>query len=578
MNAEAPASETPTPVTVELSISIEALLVIVELTKSVLTEEQYAILKAAILKLGKVVALLRKSKVSIKRMRRLFFKPSESTKKVLGKDKENGKGEHKQQEPDKAEVGGPEEPKRWSNEGKHATEDYTGAPHVPVANPLLQHKGPCLCPCCEEEARFHKSKIVMHLHMEGAPPVQGVVYELDQARCSKCGSVITASPPPGTEKKFGNSALVSVVLHHYDAGMPFYTMEQLQDDFGIPLPAGTQWGLVEKAANPVFRAVHNVLMSHAADGSLFYTDDTVMKILRYLLKDREMALGPFKKDPEKRTGLFTTGIVSVCGKEFVVLYFTGARHAGENLALLLVQRDETLPLPLLMCDGADRNVPWLPGPPELQKRLQTVDLQCNAHARRNFVDVADDFAKQVEKVLLALEKVYATDAKAKLGLSPAARLKLHQDESGPVMSELKEWMDNQVAQKLVEPNSGLGSAIRYMTDRWEALTRFLHVPGAPLDNNTVERALKKVIRLRKRSMFYMNAESAAVGDMCLSLIETCKLNGGKPREYLQALLDNGEAVVKRPWAWLPWNYKRALERLRTEGPEPPGPVALAPAA
>jgi hypothetical protein len=192
------------------------------------------------------------------------------------------------------------------------------------------------------------------------------------------------------------------------------------------------------------------------------------------------------------------------------------------------------------------------------------------------VDVFDDFQKQVEKVLLALERVYATDAKAKKqGLSPAARLKLHQDESAPVMKELKEWMDKLVTQRLVEPNSGLGTAIRYMTDRWNALTRFLHVEGAPLDNNTVERALKKVIRLRKRCMFYMNAHGAAVGDLCLSLIETARQNGVNPYAYLLALLNNGAAVRERPLEWLPWNYNRALERLRAGGPEPPAIAAAA---
>jgi transposase len=566
-------------VTVELSI--EALLGIVELTRSALTEAQYAALKAAIMKLAKVVSLLQTSKASIKRLRRLFFKGSEGTSKVLGNGKQQEPQKNKAPEVDGAVTGrsqAPEPDKRKSNEGRYSTADYTGAIHVPVPNSLLQQKGPSLCPCCEELARFHKSKIVMHLHMTGAPPVQGTVYELEQARCSECGSVITADPPSGAEDKFHNSAIASVVLTHYDAGMPFYTIEQLQDGFGIPLPAGTQWGLVESAV-PVFRAVHNVLGRQAADGSLFYTDDTVMKILQYLQKDREDALKPFEKDPAKRTGMFTTGIVSVCGTNFIVLYFTGARHAGENLTWLLLQRDETLSAPMLMCDGAHRNVPCLPGRPEAQKRLNTVDLQCNAHARRNFLDVFDDFPKQVETVLRALERVYATDAKAKKeGLSPAARLKLHQDESGPVMKELKEWMDRLVAQKLVEPNSGLGGAINYMTQRWEALTRFLHVESAPLDNNAVERALKKVIRLRKRSMFYMNARGAAVGDLCLSLIETAKQNGVKPFAYLLALLNNGEAVLERPWEWLPWNYMRALERLSTVGPEPPTPAVVAAAA
>ena len=44
-------------------------------------------------------------------------------------------------------------------------------------------------------------------------------------------------------------------------------------------------------------------------------------------------------------------------------------------------------------------------------------------------------------------------------------------------------MNQQLEQKIVEPNSGLGRAIGYMLKRWDTLTRFLSVPGAPLDNN-----------------------------------------------------------------------------------------------
>jgi transposase len=577
-----------------MDVSVSALLAIVELTKSVLSDAQYAILKAAILTLGEVAALLQSSKASIQRMRRLFAKASESTRKVLGKGKNKGKEkkdddqQEKSREPEKGkadvEAGTtgegqlPKEGQRWSNGGKYAVEEYTGAPHVRVPNPLLHQEGPTVCPCCLKEAKFRQSRLLMHLHLTGGAPVQGTVYELEQARCSICDKIITAQPPAGTEEKISNSAIVSVISHHYEAGLPFYTMEQLQDGFGIPLPAGTQWGMVGKAV-PVFQAVHAVLESQAADGSLFYLDDTVMKILRYSQADRDKSLEPFGVEPGERTGMFATGIVSVCGEYLIVLYYTGGRHGGENLAWLLLQRDETLPTPLLMSDGATRNPPYMPGPPEVQKLMEVIELQCNAHARRNFVDVYDDFQKPVERVLLALKKVYATDAKAKeLKLSPAQRLKLHQEESGPVMKELKEWMDERVTRKLVEPNSGLGSAISYMTSRWEKLTAFLRIEGAPLDNNTVERALKKVIRLRKRTMFYMNEEGADVGDLCLSMIESCRHNGVKPSEYMLALLDNEAAVLKRPWEWLPWSFKRALERLRAAGPEPAAPAVAAAAA
>ena len=107
----------------------------------------------------------------------------------------------------------------------------------------------------------------------------------------------------------------------------------------------------------------------------------------------------------------------------------------------------------------------------------------------------------------------------------------------------------------MEPNSRLGGAFEYLLKRWKSLTRFLEVPGAPLDNNTAERALKMILRLRKNSLFYANAHGAYVGDVLTSLIETCRLARINPLDYLTALMENRAAVFRDPGAWLPWNYR-----------------------
>ena len=88
--------------------------------------------------------------------------------------------------------------------------------------------------------------------------------------------------------------------------------------------------------------------------------------------------------------------------------------------------------------------------------------------------------------------VYHNDAVAgERNLSPEDRLLFHQAQSGPTMEELHVWLVRQFDQRRVEPNSALGGAISHLLKRWEKLTLFLRVPGAPLDNNVCERALKK---------------------------------------------------------------------------------------
>ena len=129
------------------------------------------------------------------------------------------------------------------------------------------------------------------------------------------------------------------------------------------------------------------------------------------------------------------------------------------------------------------------------------------------------------------------------------------------MEELHTWLNARIAEKKVEPNSSLGQAINYMLTRWEKLTGFLRIPGAPLDNNTCERALKKAILHRKNSLFYKTERGAAVGDLFISLIYTCQLSGVNPLEYLTAIQENSSLAQSTPAAWMPWNYRDAISRL-----------------
>ena len=203
-----------------------------------------------------------------------------------------------------------------------------------------------------------------------------------------------------------------------------------------------------------------------------------------------------------------------------------------------------------MADGLSRNVPG---------EFKTLLANCLAHGRRKFVDVYDDFPAECHYVLDQLAQVYKNEADTQ-GLSDADRLIYHQQHSGPIMAELKDWMQQQLDDHLIEPNSNLGDVLRYMLKHWEPLTLFLRQGGAPLDNNLCERALKKAILHRKNAYFYKTANGARVGDMFMSLIHTCELNAINPFNYLTELQKHAAAVAQCPANWLPWNYQQALSQ------------------
>jgi hypothetical protein len=289
------------------------------------------------------------------------------------------------------------------------------------------------------------------------------------------------------------------------------------------------------------------LIRQAAQGDVVYNDDTTVKILE-LMGQRAKNTPPSddEHDPD-RTGLFTSGVVATLAGIRMALFFSGRQHAGENLSDVLKHRAAELESPMQMCDGLARNLP---------QELDTILANCLAHGRRNFVELYDRFPEECRHVIKAFKVIYHNDKVACEGEMPAeARLAYHQTQSKPTMDDLQAWLQRQLDEKLVEPNSALGEAINYLLNRWEPLTLFLRKSGAPLDNNICERALKKAILHRKNSMFYKTRNGAHVGDMYMSLIYTCELSGANAFDYLNQLQLGAADAAKYPDRWLPWNYR-----------------------
>jgi transposase len=345
-------------------------------------------------------------------------------------------------------------------------------------------------------------------------------------------------------------------LLRYGSGVPWCRLEGLEASLGIPLPASTQCEIVAEVAEGI-RPAFEELLRQAAQGEVFYNDDTGMKILALArASPQRVEEEKASSSSKERTGLFTTGIVSTTRQgRRIALYFTGRNHAGENLPRVFVERPKGLAPPIQMSDALSRNVP------KLQEKLEIHWGNCNSHARRRFVQVTPNFPEECRFVLESFRDVYRYEAETKRrGLSPEARLRFHQEHSQPVMDALHAWFLAQFAEKRVEPNSGLGKATTYCLNHWNRLTLFLRQAGAPLDSNIVERALKKAVLHRKNSLFYKTENGADVCDLFMSLITTCELNGVNPFEYLIALQQHAEELAKHPAAWMPWNYSQTLQQ------------------
>jgi len=522
--------------------------------KEPLDEKGYEKLQAALRAFRLLTDLIGEKNTTISRLRALLSKPStEKTSKVL--EQAGIKAPPKNSPP--ANAPGPPKP----GHGRNGAQAYGGARRIKIAHASLKPGN--RCPECQKGKVYEQKEPALRIRVVGQAPIAATVYELERLRCNLCGDVFEAEAPEGVgEKKYDETAAAMIALLKYGSGVPFYRLEGLEASLGIPLPASTQWEIVEEIAAPI-RPAFDELIRQAAQGEVFYNDDTSMKILALARASPRRVEGEEEgSSSHERTGLFTTGIVSTTRQgQRIVMFFTGRKHAGENLARVLVERAQGLAPPIQMCDALSRNRPKLP------EKLEILLGNCNAHARRRFVQVTPNFPQECQFVLESFREVYRYDAEAEeQGLTPEQRLRFHQEHSQPVMDALHAWFEAQFNEKKVEPNSGLGEAIGYCLRHWERLTLFLRQAGAPLDSNIVERALKKCILHRKNSLFYKTTNGAEVGDLFMSLIHTCELNEVNPFEYLIELQKHAEELTQHPADWMPWNYRQALQQAGTSQP------------
>lgn len=498
-----------------------------------------------------LVRVLQQKNASLKRLKRLIFGPSSDKRAATGfrsadasgnetadslnnSDQQSGSNAGSGRAPSSSSD---RKPKRRGH-GRMPASAYTGAKVVICQHPNLKAGDHCLDPFC----RGHLYPVIpptIFIQLIGQPLVGATRYEQEVLRCSACQERFTAPLPAGVApEKYDATCDVSLAIAKYGAGLPWYRLARMQEAFGVPLPESAQFERCEAVADaalPVFLRLRQM----AANGEVVYSDDTRVKILSCLKENEEL-------EEEERRATNTSGIVVKVGGHWIALYANGRRHAGENLDELLKKRSAELEAPIQMSDALAAN--W-------SGEEETIEAKCLAHARRKFVEIEPIYPRECAVVLKAIGQVYQVEAEAEK-MSAGERLKRHQAGSGPALRKLREWIEEQFGERKVEPNSALGQALRYVLRHWDGLTKFLTVAGAPLDNNVAERALKRAVLLRKNALFYKNEHGAMVGEILLSLIETCRLNGVSAWKYLLTLMRKRSSARANPEAYLPWNYAR----------------------
>ena len=409
--------------------------------------------------------------------------------------------------------------------------------HLPRVEIILQPDH-AICPCCRGEMTVIGEDTSERLDVVPAQ-YRVLVTRRPKLACRTCEGSIVQSPAPARliEGGIPTEALVAqVAVARYADHQPLYRQAQMMARQGVLLDRSTLAFWVGYAAAEIAPVVGRLREMVLASPCLF-ADETVVPVLDpgrgrtkqgyfwAIARDHRPWGGP---DPPAAVYSYAPG--------------RGQAHAS---ALLGNYRG------ILQCDGyaAYKHLVGRPGSND------SVTLAfCWSHVRRGFYDLAKTKAAPIAmEALSRIAALYRIEAKIR-GSGAEQRRALRQADSRPLVNELRDWFETQLAR--LPGRSPSAGAIRYALNHWDGLERFLDDGRIELDTNSVERAMRPIALSRKNSLFAGSDEGGENWAAMASLIETCKLNGVDPQAYFTDLLTrlvNGWPQARID-ELMPWRY------------------------
>jgi transposase len=422
---------------------------------------------------------------------------------------------------------------RGNNKGKNGQNDYPHAQKICHLHQTLKEGDQC--PDCTR-GKLQKYEPGIYIRISGNAPLKALIHETEKFRCNACLKIFEAEYEGKEKPKYDEGAHAVIAMLKYGASVPFYRLEKIQKHLHTPMPASTQWDLMENLGNHLY-PVWLSLLKMAAEGNKFFIDDTKAKVLA-LIKEN-------KQKNSARKGIFTTGLISKGDFGEIILYLTGRNHAGENIDRIIKERKVNRQA-ILMSDAlAANNV----------SDFEFLRSFCLAHGRRRFFDLNKKYEEACEFVLTKIKVAYANEKYCKeYNLNPRDRLDYHQKNTEASFIELKSWCEDIIKGTEYEPNSDLCNEIKYLLKHWEGLTSFLRIEGAELDNNQLEQKLRLSVLNRKNWLFFKTELGALIGDIICSFIKTCEASKINPIEYFIWVMKNKILVKDKPDDFLPWKF------------------------
>jgi transposase len=338
-----------------------------------------------------------------------------------------------------------------------------------------------------------------------------VEHQQAKARCTNGCCVKTAPTPrklfPGA--RYSIDFTLEVAIQKYLYHTPLARQVRQMRAEGLEIDTQTLWDQLNKLATILYPAYEQILefvTSHAIIGA----DETKWR----MMSESER----IKHDKNKSWQVWTLATARA-------VYYEIQDGRGMKAAEKVLGNYRGT----ILCDGYAVYK-------ALAERDPNITLAfCWSHVRRKYKDLKEFFPKDTEKIIELIDSLFAIDRRAS-GDDDASlqeRARLRNTLSRPIIDEIKQWATN----VKTLPQSGLASAIAYMTNHWSGLLRFLDDPRIPMSNNITERANRDPVLGRKNYYGSRSVRGTEVAAQLYSILETVKLCGVDPHAYLQLAVE-----------------------------------------
>ena len=372
---------------------------------------------------------------------------------------------------------------------------------------------------CEHDGKtLNEIGEVISEQLDIIPAKIQVIRHIRKKYACNCGKCIKTAPLPKQPIPKSLAApglLAHITVSKYQDALPLYRQEQILQRIGVDISRATlaNWMIQSgKLIQPVINLLRDRLLSY----DILHMDETTVQVLN---------------EPNK----------TAQSKSYLWVQRGGPPDKPVILFDYDASRGQSVPLRLLDGFSGTIQTDGYAGYNAVVNQNNLIHLGCFAHARRKFSEAVKAQGKgknknektgKAQRGLAFIQKLYKIE-KTLLGLSVGDRFIERQQQSQPVLSKLKDWLDESIV--TVPPQSAVGKALHYLNNEWEKLIRYTRDGRYLMDNNLAENAIRPFVIGRKNWLFSQSVKGVNASANLYSLIETAKANGLEPYAYLRVL-------------------------------------------